>query len=280
MHRLTREEARVLGHAVPAALFLAGLFHWDWAMFYSSLLWSFLWITAVNLVVSGAMHLFLQGTTCRKLQADRRKQPPSRATKAGPTFMDTRAAVFESTRAAFTAACLVAWPVAQMRAGKPTAFADTVEEASPFGWAPLYFFKIAVGILLADAHTYWKHRLLHHPSLWALHRVHHQFKDPNTFAGFAIHPVEALLTFFPVLFVCQTTVKLWWNWHVPAVLAFTALNFYLHCGFEISFLERLLKPLLVNTSTFHNVHHEKTTRHFGEMLVLWDVLCSTGAHCR
>ena len=190
--------------------------------------------------------------------------------------MDNWSAIWESTRAAFTAACLVAWPVALMRSGAESAFVDTVEEASPFGFAPLYFGKVFAGILAADAWNYWKHRTLHHPSLWVIHRTHHQYKDPNTFAGFAIHPIEALLTFFPVLFVCQTYVRLYWDWHAPVILFFIALNFYLHCGFEIPLLERLFKPFLINTSTFHNIHHEVTTRHFGEMLTLWDVICQTG----
>eukprot|EP00043_Microstomoeca_roanoka_P029330 m.21503 g.21503 ORF g.21503 m.21503 type:complete len:301 (+) comp9126_c0_seq1:422-1324(+) len=285
--RLSQRQSWWLGHIVPAALALAGLVHPDRSMFYSSLWLSFFWISVVNLGVSTLIHVFLQFSSFRKLQAEarqkqlehlqqRQQQSPSPAQSPQlPSLMDTKAAIFEATRAAFTAACLVAWPVSQMRLGQETAFASTLEEASPFGVPALYVVKIIVGVLAADAYNYWKHRLLHHPSVWAIHRTHHQFKDPNTFAGFAIHPIEALLTFFPVLFVCQTFLKLWWSWHVPVIALFTALNFYLHCGFEITVLEKFLNPLLINTSTFHNVHHEKTTRHFGEMMTLWDRLCGT-----
>eukprot|EP01147_Barroeca_monosierra_P011278 gene11278-3318_t len=191
--------------------------------------------------------------------------------------MDTGVAIAESIRASFTAACLVAWPLTQYKLGKSTAFASTVEEASPLGIPLLYWLKVLVGILASDAYNYWKHRLLHHPLFWCIHRTHHQFKDPNAFAGFAIHPVEALVTFIPVLFICQTHVLLWMPWHAPVIFFFIFLNYYLHCGFSVPLLESLLRPLLINTSAFHNIHHEKTTRHFGEMLVLWDLLCSTGA---
>ena len=49
------------------------------------------------------------------------------------------------------------------------------------------------------------------------------------------------------------------NIYAPAHLAFlgffTALNFYMHCGYTISWLERALSSVGLDGSEFHNLHH-------------------------
>jgi hypothetical protein len=59
------------------------------------------------------------------------------------------------------------------------------------------------------------------------------------------------------------------------IVAFVCLNFYLHCGVTLRWVEATLPRLYLNTSAFHNVHHARANTHFGEALYLWDALCGT-----
>ena len=58
--------------------------------------------------------------------------------------------------------------------------------------------------------------------------------------GFALHPLEAFLTFFPIVFFCDPRLGVWAPLHFPFLASFTALNFYLHCGYKVKLLERWL----------------------------------------
>jgi len=63
--------------------------------------------------------------------------------------------------------------------------------------------------------------------------------------------------------------------HLPFIGCFYALNLYLHCGYYIPFLEKVLPIFLINTSAWHNKHHALRVAHFGEMLILWDLIMGT-----
>lgn len=54
-------------------------------------------------------------------------------------------------------------------------------------------------------------------------------------------------------------------------------NVYLHCGYTIDFIEKILPIFFINTSEYHNVHHSKVNIHFGEILNLWDYIYNSGA---
>eukprot|EP00937_MAST-01D_sp_MAST-1D-sp2_P004214 g4214.t1 len=135
-----------------------------------------------------------------------------------------------------------------------------------------------VGVMLAaDAYTYWKHRLLHTRALYAYHKSHHVFADPSCFAAFAQHPVEGILTFWPIVLfgVRLPGFTVCGPLHMPTLAGFVCLNLYLHCGYSMRSFDRLLTGLLLDTSALHNRHHETSRSNFGEVLVLWDKLMGT-----
>lgn len=127
----------------------------------------------------------------------------------------------------------------------------------------------------ADAWTFWKHYSFHHPSIYAIHKGHHVYHNPSTYAGFAIHPVEAFWTFCPILAFCVPQLNIYAPMHLPFIGFFYALNLYLHCGYYIPILEKVLPIFFINTSAWHNAHHELRIAHFGEMLTLWDLIMGT-----
>ena len=181
-------------------------------------------------------------------------------------------AVSVAALAAWVAACLVAWALWRSWTGRPIGLVWSAAEAG--GVLPALLQSLA-GVVVLDAWLYWKHRLLHSRWLFAFHRGHHVFRDPTAFAGFAVGPVESLLTFWPVVLVAVPQAKHWAPIYFALVGGFILLNFYLHCGVTIPLLERVLPLLRINTSLFHNVHHARANTHFGEALTLWDTLCGT-----
>ena len=171
----------------------------------------------------------------------------------------------------YIVATLSAWPLTLYRDGKTIAFKSTIEECGFFediqflgvfeGKSSIivcycwYTFKLFLTAMISDAWTFWKHYMFHHPSVYAIHKEHHKFHDPSTFAGFAIHPVEGFFTFWPILIMCVPGINLYAPLHLPFIVWFYSLNLYLHCGYTIPLLEKVLGFFLVNTSVWHNKHH-------------------------
>lgn len=174
--------------------------------------------------------------------------------------------------AAWVASCLLAWPLSRLQQGLPNGLTWSLTEA---GGALRAIVQTALALVVLDAWLYWKHRLLHTRWLFPFHRGHHGYRDPTAFAGFAVGPVESLLTFWPVVIWAHPLAVHWAPLYFGLVFAFVLLNFYLHCGVAWGLLEATLPRLFVNTSRFHNRHHANAEVNFGEALTLWDRLCRT-----
>lgn len=180
--------------------------------------------------------------------------------------------VRDTALAAWMAACLLAWPLAKMRAGEPTGLVWSVDEAG--GPVAVVLGNLG-GILVLDAWLYWKHRLLHTRWMFGFHRQHHVYRDPTALSGFAVGPVESLLTFWPVTLVALPQAPHYAPVYFSLVVGFVLFNLYLHCGVVWHGLEAILRPLSFNTSTHHNRHHANADIHFAEALTLWDRLLHT-----
>jgi len=189
----------------------------------------------------------------------------------------------ESCRAMLVFSGFAAWPRLLLVQGHPTALHFTLAGAQPE--APtslaLYCLKLLLVTLLVDAYMYFKHRALHHPALFCFHKQHHGFPNPTSFASFAVAPVEAVLTFAPVLALCLPQAPVWAHAYACWTAGFVALNLYLHSGVRLEGLEGVLKGVGLNTSVFHNIHHESGgSQNFGELLYVWDSILGSGAHTR
>lgn len=247
--------------ALPVALTLIGLLHRESPALWFSCLGAGFLALALPVLASAALCTFIASRKTPRIQGER--------SKPAPMLQEA----LETTRAMYVAACLMAWPLAQWRLGHPTGMVWSVEGgALGLGRVLLQTF---IGVMIIDAWLYWKHRLLHTRALFGFHKAHHAFRDPTPFAGFAVAPVEALLTFWPILLLCIPEATHWAPLYFGLVVGFIHLNFYLHCGVTIPLLERALPLLRINTSLFHNVHHARANTHFGEALTLWDTLCGT-----
>ena len=263
----TSKTARQLGWQVPVCLTLFGILHPFTSIYYATLARCFAFLEGIVLV--GAVAMVFVG----KAFGTRIQDPDKPHDFQSPYI---RQEALETSVAMYVFACLAAWPVSFYRIGIPCALKNSLEETGDD--LVFYMYKTLFGLLAADCWNYWKHRLLHTRFCFAFHRPHHMFRDPTPFAGFAVHPVEALLTFGPVVFACVPQVALCIPLHAPLIFGLFVLNLYLHCGYSIWILEKTLPLLFINSSTFHNTHHEKTRTHFGEILYLWDWILETGTH--
>jgi sterol desaturase/sphingolipid hydroxylase (fatty acid hydroxylase superfamily) len=180
---------------------------------------------------------------------------------------------FESARAMWVMSTLAAWPIMQWQLGHATGMVLDLRAHGIEPWQLVL--QTFLGVLLIDAWLYWKHRILHARALFGFHRQHHTFRDPTPFAGFAVGPFEALVTFWPVTILCIPEATHWAPLYVALVVGFVGLNFYLHCGVTLGLAEATLPRLLLNTSAFHNIHHSHAKVNFGEAMTLWDRLCKT-----
>ena len=139
------------------------------------------------------------------------------------------------------------------------------------GW--LYFVaSIPLMILIHDAYFYWSHRFLHWPPVFRrVHAVHHRSNNPSPWAALAFHPLEALVQaglFVILAFVIPV--------HPLALLIFflwtTFSNVVGHLGFEL-FSPRFTASRWgrwFNSSTNHNLHHQKPHGNYGLFFRFWD----------
>lgn len=250
----------VIDWAVVALAFLSGLLHPSAAMFYDSLWRLFLVITLPLMSLSYLLFRFSEHCG-QRIQGERKTTPP------------LFAEAFGSIRAMFVVSCMGAWPMGMYRMGLPTGLAWTLQEMGLTWW--MVVLEMYLGIVAVDALTYWKHRFLHTKTFFAFHKHHHTFRDPTPFSGFAVGPVETLLTFWPLLLLCFPPAKHFAPLYFTAISGFVLLNLYLHCGVTFKSLEAILPRIGLNSSAWHNVHHSDVNANFGEVSFYWDKFCKT-----
>lgn len=264
-----KKSAQVAGVVIPVGQIAIGLLcsanPWLWFKCFLEL---FLWI-CVSIHGATIFVDVVYSAVFPKIQAQRVDIPKRRLAEFA-----------ETTRAFFCFAGFAAWTRYLYVLGEPTALVFTLKEAQPShpDNVALYVFKLILVTLAVDAYMYLKHRILHLKPFFAFHANHHSFKDPSPFAGFAIHPVECVVTFGPVLMLCIPSAPVWAHAYAIWVVLFVLLNLYLHCGVTCELLEMLAAPLFINSSLFHNAHHEFAVTNFGELLYLWDYFLDSGFH--
>lgn len=252
--------ANIIDWLIVISVFASGLLHPSPKMFYDSFLRVFAIIAIPLFTFSFLVYRFSEKYGAR-IQGPRKTLPP------------VAREAFGTGRAAFIVACMSAWPVGLYRMGIPTGIVWTIQEMG-LSW-PLVVLQMFLGIVAVDAMTYWKHRILHSRLLFAFHKHHHSFRDPTPFAGFAVGPLETIMTFWPLLLICFPPAKHFAPLYFSAIVGFVFLNLYLHCGVTFNWLEKLLPSIGLNSSAWHNIHHSDVNANFGEVSFIWDRVCKT-----
>lgn len=146
--------------------------------------------------------------------------------------------------------------------------------AYPLWWIPMSIF---LALVVHDTYFYWMHRTVHHPSLFkTIHLEHHKSTNPSPWASYSFHFTEGVLES-----IIAPILLFFIPMHPLALLLFTtasfSMNVYGHLGFEITpkwFRHSFLFEIM-NTSTHHNLHHEKFKGNYGLYFRIWDRIMGT-----
>ena len=145
-----------------------------------------------------------------------------------------------------------------------------------YGWGYLLFSFVLL-LFLHDTYFYWAHRLMHHRKLFRFfHRVHHLSHNPTPWASLSFHPLEAvaevavvpimalIAPFHPLVLIAFATWSLAWN-----IIG--------HLGYELFPKGFVHHPLFrwFNTSTHHNMHHQRSGCNYGLYFNFWDTWMGT-----
>ncbi|WP_039867157.1 sterol desaturase family protein [Pedobacter sp. BAL39] len=157
---------------------------------------------------------------------------------------------------------------------RPYTFIYTDLHAYPLWWIPV---SLVLTLIVHDAYFYWMHRILHHKKLFKVtHLVHHQSTNPSPWTSYSFHFLEAIAEGAVVILLVFSmplhplTIGLF-------ALSSFVINVYGHLGYEImpkGFRNTFLFEI-INTSTFHNLHHQKFKGNYGLYLRVWDRLMGT-----
>lgn len=207
----------------------------------------------------------------KKWAAPRKIQTGASAPTGQRLRTQTRLEIFRSIRTFFIFSLWTAWIYWAYHAGLTRIY------TGPHPHGAFYpFLSFILLVLFHDFYFYALHRILHTP--WLLknvHSVHHESRSPTPWTAYSFHPIEALLQ-SAVIPIAVFFLPL----HPLTILAFlfftTFENVRGHLGHEILPLSWRKHPifgkliLLWNSTTHHDMHHERFQCNYGLYLNLWD----------
>jgi lathosterol oxidase len=140
---------------------------------------------------------------------------------------------------------------------------------SEHGWAYLALSALAL-IFFTETLVYWIHRGLHCRFLYAtLHKYHHEFRAPTSWASMAFHPLDSFAQAAPYhLFVFLFPT--WLGLYAGALIAVTLWTFMIHDE-----TLALLRGNIVNFTSHHVLHHACNKYNYGQFFTFWDRLANT-----
>lgn len=137
-------------------------------------------------------------------------------------------------------------------------------------------------LFIYDFFYYWWHRSQHkHPSLWAIHKLHHLDEAINASTDLRHHWLEDLGR-LPVIVVPMTILfKLSPQADGVVGFLFASWTLFIHANLRLN-LGRL--SWLVDGPQLHRIHHSRLREHFDRNFAaffpIWDVLFGTYFHPR
>lgn len=145
-------------------------------------------------------------------------------------------------------------------------------------WEISYLF-ISFGLITIWHETwfYWMHRFAHHKKVYRyVHMEHHQSINPSPLAAYRFQATEAFLeAIYIVPFVAFIPI----HFHVVIFHTFYAmvLNIWWHLGYEFFPKGFASHPITkwINTSTHHNLHHQKFLGNYSLYFNFWDRIMGT-----
>ncbi|RHX93947.1 sterol desaturase [Leptospira yasudae] len=148
---------------------------------------------------------------------------------------------------------------------------------SAHGGIPYMILSFVLITIWHETWFYWAHRFMHHKKVYSkVHSVHHQSVNPSPIAAYHFHFLEAFLEgIYIVFFVTFIPI----HFHVLLFHTFYAMimNIWWHLGYEFLPKNWTRHPILkwINTSTHHNLHHQKFHGNYSLYFNFWDRVMGT-----
>ncbi len=132
-------------------------------------------------------------------------------------------------------------------------------------------------ILLNDTWFYWSHRLMHHPRVFRfVHITHHKSVEVNPYSSYSFHFLEAFILggwVYPILMLVPVSLPVLGTLQVLGL----ANNIMSHLGYEFfpRWFIRFGPFRMLNSATFHSLHHTTLNGNYGLFSRFWDRLMGT-----
>lgn len=178
------------------------------------------------------------------------------------------------TLVVFTGMSLTYILLAKMKLVPSAIYFDLPDSLSGWLYMPLSFLFITIW---HETWFYWMHRLVHWKPIYRyFHQVHHMSVNPTPLAAYRFQATEAFLEgIYAILFNMFVPMYYWlFIFHTFFVMC---INIYVHTGFEFFPKGFVSHPLgkWINTSTHHNMHHQKVLGNYSLYLNFWDRVLGT-----
>lgn len=154
--------------------------------------------------------------------------------------------------------------------------AITVTLAIHFGFLKVFehstklqiFSVVGLMFVWFEIYFYYSHRIIHLPKLFWIHRHHHVAKATNPWTSLSFSLAERLILLFGAVAI-PAAFSHWIPFSLEGFYLYFllnyALNVYGHLNVEIMPMAYLKSPVgkVINTTTFHALHHLRFNGHFG-----------------
>lgn len=112
-----------------------------------------------------------------------------------------------------------------------------------------YIIHVLISLVVGDFCSYMTHRLLHLPSFYHYHKIHHLYIVPHTFVGVYSHPFEMMLNYISIL-IGLTLTSSYNDYTLMIESAFVAMGILLsHRAYDYDIFDF--------GSKLHNIHHKE-----------------------
>ncbi len=143
-------------------------------------------------------------------------------------------------------------------------------------YIPQTLWTFSLGVVVLESWSYISHRLLHHPTLYVIHRPHHESVVNTPFSGMSFSLLEKCFFSFGLLFLLGLISQFVIELNVMGVfflyLAYFYVNSIGHSNTERkkSGYPKTKLGSFFATSTYHSLHHENPNANYGLMSRFFD----------
>ena len=135
--------------------------------------------------------------------------------------------------------------------------------------------QLPLFMVIEDTWFYWAHRLLHTPFFYKhIHKMHHEYKQPHSWAVEYSHPIEYVLAnsigIFLGAMLLRSHIHTFYIW----IVIRTAEGVDGHCGYDFWFSPFRYFPFRPG-SNVHDYHHSHNVGNYGSLFNFWDSICGT-----